>query len=81
MNKPDALPDELDLILSDLNGIPRGKTIASKTLTDSEAPHLAEAIFFQTIMGGYSTALAKSGSIKRSPSLASKNSMPTMATF
>ena len=59
MNKPDALPDELDLILSDLNGIPRGKTIASKTLTDSEAPHLAEAIFFQTIMGGYSTALEK----------------------
>lgn len=57
MNKPDELPDELDLILSDMNGIPRGKTIASGSFIESDVPHLAEAIFFQTINGGYSAAM------------------------
>ena len=59
MNKPDALPENLDFIVSDLNGIPRGKSIASRSLTETDTPHLAEAIFFQTITGEYSPALTK----------------------
>ena len=58
MSKPNELPDELELLLPDMNGIPRGKTIASGSLTESDPPHLAEAIFFQTINGGYAGAMA-----------------------
>jgi len=59
MSKPNDMPDELELILPDMNGIPRGKTIAADSLSESDPPHLAEAIFFQTINGGYSLAMDK----------------------
>jgi len=50
------LPNELELLLPDMNGVPRGKTIAGTEYSETNLPHLAEAIFFQTITGGYSDA-------------------------
>lgn len=57
MDMPDDLPDELELLIPDMNGIPRGKTIATSSYSDDELPHMPEAIFFQTISGNYSNEL------------------------
>lgn len=56
MTRPEQIPDELELLISDMNGVPRGKSIAGTSWKDSYEPHMAEAIFFQTITGGYADA-------------------------
>ncbi|HEY5678566.1 MAG TPA: glutamine synthetase family protein [Pseudomonadales bacterium] len=57
MGKPSEMPDELELLLSDMNGVPRGKTLRGISYSEAHPPHLAEAIFFQTITGGYAAAM------------------------
>jgi len=57
MAKPAQLPDELELLVADMNGVPRGKTLRGASFSDDQLPHLAEAIFFQTITGGYAAAM------------------------
>ena len=56
MSKPNKLAANLELILPDTNGVPRGKTIKSADYDDSMLPQLASAIFFQCIHGDYSAA-------------------------
>lgn len=57
MAKPARLPDELELLLADINGVPRGKTLRGASFSDDRLPRLAEAVFFQTITGGYAPAM------------------------
>ena len=44
---------ELELLVCDVNGVPRGKTIAAQEYASDNLPHLAEAVLFQTITGDY----------------------------
>jgi len=57
MTKPDSMPDEIELLVSDINGIPRGKSLSSAAYSTDSRPHLAEAVLFQTITGGYADAM------------------------
>lgn len=57
MVKPSEMPEELELLLTDMNGVPRGKTLRGTSYSEAHPPHLAEAIFFQTITGGYAAAM------------------------
>ncbi len=52
--QPEQLPDELELLIADINGIPRGKTMAGDSYSATHLPHLAEAVCFQGITGEYS---------------------------
>jgi len=52
-DRPDELASTLDLLLADLNGAPRGKTVQTGTLNDADPPHFVAAAFFQTITGDY----------------------------
>lgn len=54
---PDELAAQLDLLIADVNGIPRGKTIEAGSYDKDELPHIAEATFFQTITGDYADAI------------------------
>ena len=65
-NPPDELlgriksvPKQLDLLVADMNGVPRGKTVGAGFLESNELPHLAAAIFFHTITGTYAAAMTK----------------------
>ena len=57
MTRPEQMPDELELLLCDLNGVPRGKQVAGGSWSDSRLPQFAEAILFQTITGSYAPAM------------------------
>jgi len=55
---PDKRSKQLELLIADSNGIPRGKTIDSAALDEadsphSDLPHMATAIFFQCVHGEY----------------------------
>ena len=52
-DRPVELASALDLLLADLNGVPRGKTVQTDTLDDGDPPHFVAAAFFQTITGDY----------------------------
>ena len=52
-DRPAELASAVDLLLADLNGAPRGKTVQSSTLNDGDLPQFAAAVFFQTITGDY----------------------------
>ena len=52
-DQPAELASTLDLLLADLNGAPRGKTVQTDTLDDADPPHFVAAAFFQTITGDY----------------------------
>lgn len=54
---PDNLADFVELLIPDMNGVPRGKTIESRSYDKKELPHLAAAIFFQTLTGNYAKAM------------------------
>lgn len=54
---PEQCAAFLDLLIADINGIPRGKTIAMGSFDQDELPHIAEATFFQTINGDYADAI------------------------
>ncbi len=44
---------DLDLLVCDLNGVPRGKTVDGAAFAPGDSAHLAAAIFFQCITGDY----------------------------
>ncbi len=50
---PENLSAFLELLIADMNGIPRGKTIEAGSYDTNELPHLAAGIFFQTLTGEY----------------------------
>ena len=52
-DQPAELASTLDLLLADLNGAPRGKTVQTSALDDADPPHFVAAAFFQTITGDY----------------------------
>lgn len=54
---PEELATFLELIVPDMSGIPRGKTIESDSYDEEELPHLAAAIFFHTLTGDYADAM------------------------
>jgi len=53
VNRPTRLSGQIDLLLTDINGVPRGKTIESQSFDDSDLPRMAEAVLFQCINGDY----------------------------
>ncbi len=52
-DQPAELASTLDLLVADLNGAPRGKTVQTGALDDGDPPHFVAAAFFQTITGDY----------------------------
>ena len=44
---------DLELLVCDLNGVPRGKTVDGASFARGDSAHMAEAIFFQCITGDY----------------------------
>ena len=57
MNQPETLAAELELLIGDINGVPRGKVIESASLDESELQHLAAAVLVQTIDGHYAQCM------------------------
>lgn len=51
--QPEALASTLELLVCDINGVPRGKTIASASFEAGQLPHLPLAVLMQTIVGEY----------------------------
>ena len=45
---------DLELLVCDLNGVPRGKTVDGGSFAPGDTAHLAAAVFFQCITGDYS---------------------------
>ena len=56
MKRPDQLASQIDLLLSDANGVPRGKTIDSSSFDENDLPRMAEAVLFQCINGDYTAS-------------------------
>ena len=54
---PEGLATFLELLIPDMSGIPRGKTIEASCFDPDELPHLAAAVFFQTLTGDYAGAM------------------------
>ena len=52
-DRPAEPASALDLLLADVNGVPRGKTVQTSALNDGDPPQFAAAVFFQTIAGHY----------------------------
>ena len=52
-DQPAELASTVDLLVADLNGAPRGKTVRTDALDDGDPPHFVAAAFFQTITGDY----------------------------
>ena len=48
---------DLELLVCDLNGVPRGKTVNGAEFDAGDTAHLAAAIFFQDITGNYAEEL------------------------
>ncbi|MEM8499238.1 MAG: glutamine synthetase family protein [Pseudomonadota bacterium] len=55
--RPAKLPESLELLISDINGVPRGKTIDSTAIDGGELQHFPKAILLQTINGSYCDAM------------------------
>jgi glutamine synthetase len=55
---PHNLPEYLELLVPDMNGIPRGKTMEADHYNADELPHVAAAIFFQSLTGHYANAMS-----------------------
>lgn len=55
--RPAELPASLELLISDINGVPRGKTVESSVIDADELPHFPKAILLQTINGNYCSAM------------------------
>ncbi|MBL6687321.1 MAG: glutamine synthetase [Pseudomonadales bacterium] len=54
MTIPKGLADRIDLLITDANGVPRGKTIDSVAIqAGGNLPRMAEAVLFQCIHGTY----------------------------
>ena len=50
---PEGLAKRIDLLITDANGVPRGKTVESEALDENHLPRMAEAVLFQCIHGDY----------------------------
>ncbi len=57
MSKPTTLPDQLELLVADANGLPRGKTMEGAAYDENDLPHLAEAVFFHSVTGAYADTI------------------------
>ncbi|MFK8020962.1 MAG: glutamine synthetase family protein [Pseudomonadales bacterium] len=57
MSQPTPLAAELELLVGDINGVPRGKVIESASLDDHELQHLAAAVLMQSIDGHYAQCM------------------------
>ncbi len=47
------LPESVELVVADMSGIPRGKTIRGGSFDAANLPHMPAAVFFQTLTGSY----------------------------
>ena len=56
-NPPDTLAENLELLIADASGLPRGKVIKGSSFDQHHLPHLPAAIFFQTLTGEYGDAM------------------------
>ena len=54
---PAEVAQNLELLVADLNGAPRGKTIAGPSFDPDNLPHLPAAVFLQCIHGKYADAM------------------------
>ncbi|MGB2239830.1 MAG: hypothetical protein ACPH09_11560, partial [Pseudomonadales bacterium] len=53
MTIPESLAKRIDLLITDANGVPRGKTLESEAIDEAYLPRMAEAVLFQCIHGNY----------------------------
>lgn len=54
---PAEVAQNLELLVADLNGVPRGKAITGGAFNPSNLPHLPAAVFLQCIHGKYADAM------------------------
>jgi glutamine synthetase len=54
---PEELSTFLELLIPDMNGIPRGKTIEARSYDKDELHHLPASVFFQTLTGNYADVM------------------------
>jgi glutamine synthetase len=52
-NPPKTIARHVELLVTDMNGVPRGKVVEGDSLQGNSRPHMALANFFQTITGDY----------------------------
>ena len=50
MDRPAHLEKRLELLITDANGVPRGKTIDSESFEEDNPPRLAEAVLFLSLI-------------------------------
>jgi len=50
---PDPLSNHVELLFSDMNGVPRGKVVDKRSLKPGYRPHMGLSVLFQTINGEY----------------------------
>ena len=50
---PEGMAATMELLVTDLNGVPRGKSVERGALASGEPPRLPAAVFFQCITGEY----------------------------
>ena len=53
MTIPESLTKRIDLLITDANGVPRGKTLEAEAIDEAYLPRMAEAVSFQCIHGNY----------------------------
>ena len=53
MTIPESLTKRIDLLITDANGVPRGKTLEAEAIDEAYLPRMAEAVLFQCIHGNY----------------------------
>lgn len=58
MNQPKTLAPEVELLIGDVNGVPRGKVVESASLQSEELPHFPAAVLMQTIEGEYAPCMS-----------------------
>jgi glutamine synthetase len=54
---PDPISAHVELLFSDMNGVPRGKVIDGSSLKPGYRPHMGFSLLFQTINGEYADIL------------------------
>ena len=54
---PEPLSAHVELLFSDMNGVPRGKVIDSSSLKPGFRPHMGLSVLLQTITGCYADVL------------------------
>ena len=56
---PEPLSAHVELLFSDMNGVPRGKVIDGSSLKPGFRPHMGLSVLLQTITGGYADVLER----------------------